>query len=126
MAEIKTVGIIGAGQMGGGIAHVCALAGYTVKLHDISADRIVAGIAGIERNLTRQVARGLITIEDSQKALSRIWKAERFSWWMTGILHRFPSQTPFEQRMQLAELDYVASSEAASTSVAENYVGLPY
>jgi len=62
----------------------------------------------------------------SQKALSRIWKAERFSWWMTGILHRFPSQTPFEQRMQLAELDYVASSEAASTSVAENYVGLPY
>ena len=76
MAEIKTVGIIGAGQMGGGIAHVCALAGYTVKLHDISADRIVAGIAGIERNLTRQVARGLITIEDSQKALSRIVASE--------------------------------------------------
>ena len=62
--------------MGGGIAHVCALAGYTVKLHDISADRIVAGIAGIERNLTRQVARGLITIEDSQKALSRIVASE--------------------------------------------------
>jgi len=62
----------------------------------------------------------------SHKALSRIWKAERFSWWMTSMLHRFPSQSPFEQRMQLAELDYVASSVAASTSVAENYVGLPY
>ena len=62
----------------------------------------------------------------SQKALSRIWKAERFSWWMTSMLHRFPSQSPFEQRMQLAELEYVASSVAASTSVAENYVGLPY
>ena len=62
----------------------------------------------------------------SHKALSRIWKAERFSWWMTSILHRFPSQTPFEQRMQLAELEYLASSVAASTSVAENYVGLPY
>ena len=62
----------------------------------------------------------------SHKALSRIWKAERFSWWMTSMLHRFPSQSSFEQRMQLAELEYIASSVAASTSVAENYVGLPY
>jgi p-hydroxybenzoate 3-monooxygenase len=62
----------------------------------------------------------------SAKALGRIWKAERFSWWMTAMLHRFSSLSPFEQRMQLAELDYIASSSAASATVAENYVGLPY
>ncbi len=62
----------------------------------------------------------------SGRALSRIWKAERFSWWMTTLLHRFPANTAFDERMQRAEFDYVANSAAASTSVAENYVGLPY
>jgi p-hydroxybenzoate 3-monooxygenase len=62
----------------------------------------------------------------SARALRRVWKAERFSWWMTTMLHRFPADSPFVQRIQQAELDYVASSVAASTSVAENYVGLPY
>jgi p-hydroxybenzoate 3-monooxygenase len=62
----------------------------------------------------------------SARALRRVWKAERFSWWMTTMLHRFPADSPFAQRIQQAELDYVASSVAASTSVAENYVGLPY
>jgi p-hydroxybenzoate 3-monooxygenase len=62
----------------------------------------------------------------SAKALSRIWKAERFSWWMTKTLHHFPADSGFDQRVQLAELDYLASSVAASTAVAENYVGLPY
>ena len=62
----------------------------------------------------------------STKALARVWKAERFSWWMTSMLHRFPTDSAFDQRIQLAELDYVAGSIAASTSVAENYVGLPY
>lgn len=62
----------------------------------------------------------------STKALARVWKAERFSWWLTSLLHRFPDDTAFDQRIQVAELDYVASSVAASTSVAENYVGLPY
>lgn len=62
----------------------------------------------------------------SERALSRIWKAERFSWWMTTILHRFPETGPFGQRMQEAELDYLCSSAAAMTSLAENYVGLPY
>ena len=61
----------------------------------------------------------------SARALSRIWKAERFSWWLTTLLHRFPDQSIFEQRIQEAELDYVVHSKAASTSLAENYVGLP-
>jgi p-hydroxybenzoate 3-monooxygenase len=62
----------------------------------------------------------------SQRALARIWKAERFSWWMTSILHTFPEETPFAKRIQRAELAYLVSSKAAMTSLAENYVGLPY
>ena len=62
----------------------------------------------------------------SSRALARIWKAERFSWWMTSMLHRFPEVGPFGHRIQLAELEYLVSSEAASASLAENYVGLPY
>ncbi len=62
----------------------------------------------------------------SQRALSRVWKAERFSWWMTNTLHRFPDQGSFGQRIQEAELHYLVSSRPASTSLAENYVGLPY
>ena len=72
MSEIKTVGVIGAGQMGAGIAHVCALAGYSVLLHDLSEDRVAAGIAGIERNLNRQAARGMISMDQVTTALSRI------------------------------------------------------
>jgi p-hydroxybenzoate 3-monooxygenase len=62
----------------------------------------------------------------SAKALARIWKAERFSWWLTMTLHHFPAEGEFGQRMQMAELDYLASSEAAQTALAENYVGLPF
>lgn len=61
----------------------------------------------------------------SDRALSRVWKAERFSWSLTRLMHRFPEDGPFERAMQLAELDYIASSRAAQTSIAENYVGLP-
>lgn len=61
----------------------------------------------------------------SQKALARVWKAERFSWSLTKLMHRFPQDGPFERRMQVAELDYIASSTAAQTAIAENYVGLP-
>ncbi len=59
------------------------------------------------------------------KALARIWKAERFSWYLTKLMHRFPEDGAFERRMQQAELDYVAQSEAAQMAIAENYVGLP-
>ena len=62
----------------------------------------------------------------SGKALARVWKAVRFSWWMTTMLHRFPDTGEFGQRIQEAELDYLVHSKAASTALAENYVGLPY
>jgi p-hydroxybenzoate 3-monooxygenase len=61
----------------------------------------------------------------SQRALARIWKAERFSWWLTSLMHKFPDTGAFGQRMQEAELDYLVHSRAASTVLAENYVGLP-
>ena len=62
----------------------------------------------------------------SGRALARVWKAVRFSWWMTTMLHRFPQAGAFGQRIQEAELDYLVHSRAASTALAENYVGLPY
>jgi p-hydroxybenzoate 3-monooxygenase len=61
----------------------------------------------------------------SQKALARVWRAERFSWWLTSLLHRFPDTAGFGQKIQEAELDYLVHSEAMSRSLAENYVGLP-
>ncbi len=61
----------------------------------------------------------------SSTVLKRVWKVERFSWHLTTLMHQFPSNSPFEKRMQRAEFDYIASSEAASRSIAENYVGLP-
>jgi p-hydroxybenzoate 3-monooxygenase len=60
------------------------------------------------------------------KALARVWKAERFSWQMTTMLHQFPESSGFDRKMQAAELDYLFSSRAAQTALAENYVGLPY
>jgi p-hydroxybenzoate 3-monooxygenase len=60
----------------------------------------------------------------SEVCLRRVWKVQRFSWWMTSLMHRMPDTNPFDQRRQLAELDYVTSSQAAATSLAENYVGL--
>jgi 3-hydroxybutyryl-CoA dehydrogenase len=78
MAAIKTVGVIGAGQMGSGIAHVCALAGYPVMLNDISADRIKAGMATINGNMTRQVSKELISDDARKKALDLIKPAEKY------------------------------------------------
>jgi 3-hydroxybutyryl-CoA dehydrogenase len=74
--NIRKVGVIGAGQMGGGVAHVCALKGLDVRLNDISPDRIKAGIATINGNMQRQVKRGIITEEQRQAALKRISAAE--------------------------------------------------
>ncbi len=62
----------------------------------------------------------------SQTCLRRVWRVQHFSWWMTSLLHRFPEQSAFEQRLQLSELDYVVNSRAAAMALAENYVGLPY
>ena len=62
----------------------------------------------------------------SQKALARVWKAERFSWWFSSLMHRYPDQSAFDLKMQQAELDFLRSNEAAQKAMAENYVGLPY
>ncbi len=62
----------------------------------------------------------------SDRALARIWKAQRFSWWMTNLLHRFPDRSGFDARMQETDLDYLFSSRSAMASLAENYVGLPF
>jgi p-hydroxybenzoate 3-monooxygenase len=61
----------------------------------------------------------------SAQCLRRVWKAQRFSWWMTQIMHRFPHESAFDRRRQLADLDYLTSSESAARSLAEQYVGLP-
>jgi 3-hydroxybutyryl-CoA dehydrogenase len=77
-ANIQTVGVIGAGQMGNGIAHVCALAGYTVLLNDVAADRIKAGMATINGNMTRQVSKKVITEDAKRNALGLIRAAEKY------------------------------------------------
>ena len=76
--QIRKIGVIGAGQMGSGIAHVSALAGFEVKLNDLSADRVKAGIATINGNMARQVSRKRITEEERQAALQRITPAEKY------------------------------------------------
>ncbi|MDP3298541.1 MAG: 3-hydroxyacyl-CoA dehydrogenase NAD-binding domain-containing protein, partial [Phenylobacterium sp.] len=72
MVEIRSVGVIGAGQMGSGIAHVCALGGYDVLLHDVSPERIEAGLAHIDQAMARQVSRGLIDAAAKDAAMARI------------------------------------------------------
>ncbi|MFK7996461.1 MAG: 4-hydroxybenzoate 3-monooxygenase [Granulosicoccus sp.] len=62
----------------------------------------------------------------SQTALARVWKVERFSWWMTSVLHRFPEDSAFDLKIQKAELDFLRENESAQASLAQNYVGLPY
>jgi p-hydroxybenzoate 3-monooxygenase len=62
----------------------------------------------------------------SERALARTWRAQRFSWWMTSMLHRSDSANPFDHRRQLAELEYLVSSRAAMTSLAESYAGTPF
>jgi 3-hydroxybutyryl-CoA dehydrogenase len=79
MVDIKTVGVIGAGQMGSGIAHVCALAGYDVLLNDVSRERIDAALVVVQRNLARQVSRGVVDQAAMDGALSRIKPAEELA-----------------------------------------------
>src|SRR5262249_16968018 len=69
--------------------------------------------------------RSALLEQSSAPCLRRVWKAQRFSWWMTQLFHLDPSHNSFDRKRQMAELDYVTSSEAAMRSVAENYVGLP-
>jgi p-hydroxybenzoate 3-monooxygenase len=87
----------------------------------------VADVQVLARALARFYATGSQGLLNtySHTCLRRVWKVQRFSWWMTSMLHRFPDENPFDQRRQLAELDYVTSSYAAAKTLAENYVGLP-
>jgi p-hydroxybenzoate 3-monooxygenase len=86
-----------------------------------------ADIRVLERALAEFYASRKTQLLDrySETCLPRVWKVQRFSWWMISMLHRFVDDNPFDQRRQLAELDYVTSSRAAAQSLAENYVGLP-
>jgi p-hydroxybenzoate 3-monooxygenase len=87
----------------------------------------VADVAVLARALSAFYASGQTDGLErySHTCLRRVWKAQRFSAWMTTTLHRFPEQSPFERRLQRAELDYLVHSRAAMQSLAENYVGLP-
>ncbi len=78
---------------------------------------------GLQAFYREGITEGLDTY--SSVCLSRVWKVQRFSWWMTSLLHRFDDETPFDHRRQLAELEYIVTSRAAAQSLAENYVGLP-
>jgi p-hydroxybenzoate 3-monooxygenase len=88
----------------------------------------LADVRVLSRALAAFYAFGRTDLLDgySQTCLRRVWKAQRFSVWMTQLLHRFSFETDFDYRRQLAELDYVVSSRAAATALAENYVGLPF
>jgi p-hydroxybenzoate 3-monooxygenase len=87
----------------------------------------VADVRVLARALTAHYRdqRSDLLAQYSAVALRRVWRAEHFSWWMTSMLHRYHDDTPFQHRLQLAELDYVTSSKAKATTLAENYVGLP-
>ena len=87
----------------------------------------IADVQVLARGLQAFYREGSGEALDSYSAtcLSRVWKVQRFSWWMTSLLHRFEDETPFDHRRQLAELEYIVTSRAAAQSLAENYVGLP-
>jgi p-hydroxybenzoate 3-monooxygenase len=88
----------------------------------------VADVRALSRAIGEFYATGQTRLLDrySEVMLRRVWKVQRFSWWMTSMLHRFDTDTPFDVRRQIAELDYLTGSRAAMTSLAENYVGLPW
>jgi p-hydroxybenzoate 3-monooxygenase len=88
----------------------------------------IADVDALARALTQLLSSGRRDLADaySQTCLTRVWRAEHFSWWMTSMLHRFPGDDGFQQRLQRSQLEYTVSSRAAMTSLAENYVGLPF
>ena len=88
----------------------------------------VADVRVLARALVEFYHSGRTDLPDrySEACLPRVWRAQRFSWWMTSMLHRFKGDDAYQHRLQLAELDYVTSSRAAAAALAENYVGLPF
>ncbi|MGX9967005.1 4-hydroxybenzoate 3-monooxygenase [Roseomonas sp. F4] len=108
--------------LAGDAAHIVPPTGAKGMNLAIADIRVLA--RGLEQFLKKGEA-GLLE-RYSEICLRRIWKGQRFSWWMTSMLHRFDGEDAFEHRVQVAELDYVATSRAAMTTLAENYVGLNY
>jgi p-hydroxybenzoate 3-monooxygenase len=108
--------------LAGDAAHIVPPTGAK-GLNLAASDVAYLSSALIER-YRRNATAGLDAYAD--RALARVWKAERFSWWMTQMLHRFPEASGFDRKLQAAELDYLFASIAAQTALAENYVGLPY
>ena len=86
-----------------------------------------ADVVFLDRGLNAFYKQGRMDLLEkfTQTCLRRVWKAQRFSWWMTQLLHLFPEETPFDRRRQLSDLDYLTSSDTAAKSLAEQYVGLP-
>jgi p-hydroxybenzoate 3-monooxygenase len=93
--------------------------GMNLALADVR--RLAAAVTDLLRHGR---AGGLDAYSDA--CLRRVWRAEHFSWWMTSMLHRAEGDDAFQRRLQLSQLRYTASSPAAATSLAENYVGLPF
>ncbi|MGA9594122.1 MAG: 4-hydroxybenzoate 3-monooxygenase [Candidatus Acidiferrales bacterium] len=108
--------------LAGDSAHIVPPTGAKGMNLAISDVRILA------RALAEFYSSGSVALLDrySEICLRRVWKVQRFSWWMTSMLHRFPDENPFDHRRQIAELDYLTTSRAASLSLAENYTGLPF
>jgi p-hydroxybenzoate 3-monooxygenase len=107
--------------LAGDAAHIVPPTG--AKGLNLAAADVAVLAAALMRFYQKGDSRGLDTYSD--RALDRVWKAERFSWWFTSLTHRFPETDSFGRQMQLAELAYMKSSVAAQTTLAENYVGLP-
>jgi p-hydroxybenzoate 3-monooxygenase len=106
----------------GDAAHIVPPTGAKGMNLAIADVRVLAhGLAEFYKERRRESLQGY-----TQRCLRRIWKTQRFSWWMTSMLHRFPQEDSFLHNIHHAELDYVTSSRAASTTLAENYVGLPF
>ncbi len=124
MSEIKTVGVIGAGQMGSGIAHVCALAGFSVLLHDLSEDRINIGLATVNGNMSRQVAKGTISEDDKARGLARIKPALHYDDFSEcDIVIEAATENETVKRQILTELclslrpDAIVASNTSSISI---------
>lgn len=124
MGEIKAVGVIGAGQMGSGIAHVCALAGFSVRLHDLSEERINIGLATINGNMSRQVAKGIISETDKTNGLARISPALHYDDFSEcDIVIEAATENETVKRQILAELclslgpDAIVASNTSSISI---------
>jgi p-hydroxybenzoate 3-monooxygenase len=107
--------------LAGDAAHIVPPTGAKGLNLAVADVRVLAD--GLEQHYRH--GRGDLLARYSEIALRRVWKAQRFSWWMTTLLHRFGFADGFDHRRQLAELDYLTGSRAAMTSLAENYVGLP-